>query len=94
MRDQIRRLVRSGCDLSFRQMFILFECEDKAAPITVKELAERGGANMSKPAVSRGVQRLLELGYVDRTDHPSDRRSVLVSLTPGGRSFVKKAAAP
>ena len=35
--------------------------------------------------------RLVELGYAARKDHPDDRRSVLVVLTGPGRTFLKAA---
>jgi DNA-binding MarR family transcriptional regulator len=90
LRTQVSRLVKQGCDLSLRQLFILFECMDRGQ-VTVKSLHESGGGHMDKPAVSRGVQRLKDLGYVDRIEHPEDRRSVLVSLTPAGRTFIRAA---
>lgn len=71
-------------------MHILFECREHGK-VTVKSLFETGGSGMDKPAVSRAVQRLKDLGYVDRVEHPDDRRSVLVSLTKSGVSFVQAA---
>lgn len=90
LQAQVTRLVKQGCDLSLRQLFVLFECADKG-PVTVKALYKSADGRMDKPAVSRGVQRLKDLGYVDRVEHPDDRRSVLVSLTPAGRAFIKAA---
>lgn len=87
MRKQIARLIQNGCDLSLRQVHIVFECLDSAR--TVKQLSESGNGKFDKPAVSRAVQRLRELGYVERREHPDDRRSVLVSLTPAGKTFAR-----
>ena len=89
MRDQITRLVRQGSDLSLRQLFVLFECaEAGAAGVTVKALFEAGAEGLDKPGVTRAVDRLVALGYAQRKEHPSDRRSVLVSLTAAGRRFT------
>jgi len=90
MQDQVARLVKAGCDLSLRQLHVLFQCHARGA-LTVKELSESGGDNLDRPAVSRAVERIRELGYVDRREHPDDRRSVLVSLTAPGKAFVKGA---
>jgi len=90
VRKQVAKLVQSGCDLGLRQIHVVFECLDN--PRTVKQLSESGNGKFDKPAVSRAVQRLRELGYVERREHPDDRRSVLVSLTPAGRTFAKNIA--
>ena len=92
MRAQVKRLVRQGCDLSLRQMFVLFECMD--AERTVKELFEAGGPKMDKPAVTRAVDRLITTGYARRKEHPVDRRSVLIYLTAAGRKFAEAAQQP
>lgn len=91
MRSQVVKLVRAGCDLSLRQLFVLFEC--LAADRTVKEIFEAGGPKLDKPAVTRAVDRLSELGYARRKDHPTDRRQVMVSLTSSGKRFAEAALA-
>lgn len=94
MRDQITRLVRQGSDLSLRQLFVLFECSAAGtAGTTVKAMFEAGAKGLDKPGVTRAVDRLVALGYAQRREHPSDRRSVLVTLTATGRNFIKKAEA-
>lgn len=94
MRQKIARLVKRRIDLSTRQIHVLFECLD--GPRAVKQLVESselrpGVPGMDPPAVSRAVQRLSDLGYVERKEHPDDRRSVLVSLTRAGRAFIVAA---
>ncbi len=48
-----------------------------------KELARRLGG--SKQGLSRLSQTLVDRGYVSRVPDPSDRRRVLLHLTPRGR---------
>lgn len=88
MQAQIAHLVKIGSDLSIRQIHILFTLLDQGS-LTVKALHENEGSPIDKPGVSRAVSRLKDLGYVNRQEHPNDRRTVLVSLTQTGRSFVK-----
>ena len=91
MRAYVTRLVQQGSDLSLRQLFVLFECAAAGAGgATVKALFEAGKGGVDKPGVTRAIDRLAALGLAQRKDHPSDRRSVLVSLTAVGRRFVEK----
>lgn len=58
-------------------------------PISITRLAQL--AKVRTPAMSRMVSSLVDDGYVDRRDHKTDGRGVLVSLTPRGRRAFKKA---
>jgi DNA-binding MarR family transcriptional regulator len=51
-------------------------------PFRITELAEREG--VTQPAITLLVNRLEERGWLRRGADPSDRRVVLVSLTPTG----------
>ena len=93
MQHQISRLVKNNSDLSVRQLHVLFVLLNNG-DMTVKAISESGGRHFDKPAVSRAVDRLLGLGYVNRREHPDDRRSVLVSLTSVGRTFTQEALKP
>ncbi len=55
--------------------------------LTVKKLVERVGLSSSR--LSRILESLEEKGYVVRTIDADDRRSVDVSLTSKGSTFVK-----
>ena len=55
-------------------------------PHTVRGLAQ--ALRISKPAVSRALDRLGELGYVYRQRDDLDRRNVLVQRTSGGARFL------
>lgn len=51
-------------------------------PIRITELAHREG--VTQPAISLLVNRLEARGWVSREPDPSDRRAVLVAITPEG----------
>jgi DNA-binding MarR family transcriptional regulator len=54
--------------------------------MNVSGLAER--LRMGKPAASILVDRLVQLGYVERTEDAEDRRRTLVTPTAKGRELV------
>ena len=53
---------------------------------TVRGLAAR--LEVSKPAITRSLDRLVELGLAKRAPDPRDRRSVLVTRTRKGQDFL------
>ncbi|MDR3425566.1 MAG: MarR family transcriptional regulator [Alphaproteobacteria bacterium] len=73
-------------DLSARQMALLLSVYMGAGPHTVRGLAL--ALKISKPAVSRALDRLGELGYVRRQRDDLDRRNVLVQKTASGAEFL------
>ena len=97
---------RDGVDLSARQLGVLLTCYLKEGAHTVRGLAAE--LNVSKPAITRALDRLAELDFARRKVDPLDRRSVIVQRTPKGSAFLrdlrgilgdaavegKKAAAP
>ena len=54
----------------------------RAGPRRITELAAE--ERVTQPAITLLVNRLAERGWVERTPDSSDRRAVLVSLTPCG----------
>ena len=87
MRDTIVGLVRrDGPDLSARQLSVLLICFLEEGPHTVRGLAER--LHVAKPAITRALDRLEQFDLVRRAADPRDRRSVLVSRTAQGASFI------
>ena len=77
-------------DLSARQMALLMTVYLRDIPHTVRSLARE--LNISKPAVSRALDRLGELGYVKRKRDEADRRSVLVQRTVKGSVYLSEFA--
>jgi DNA-binding MarR family transcriptional regulator len=73
-------------DLSARQMALILSVYLGNGPHTVRGLAL--ALKISKPAVSRALDRLGELGYIRRQRDELDHRNVLVQKTAGGASFL------
>lgn len=73
-------------DLSARQMALMLSVYLGEGPHTVRGLAQT--LRISKPAVSRALDRLGELGYVRRQRDDLDRRNVLVQRTGDGGNFL------
>ena len=73
-------------DLSARQMSLMLSVYLGDGPHTVRGLAQ--ALRISKPAVSRALDRLGELGYVYRQRDDLDRRNVLVQRTQNGAKFL------
>jgi DNA-binding MarR family transcriptional regulator len=88
LRDTIVALVRrDGRDLSFHQLGVFLTCylEDEAQ--TVRGLAVN--LNVSKPPITRALDRLSEFDLVRRKSDPADRRSILVQRTIAGAGFLR-----
>ena len=81
---------RDGPDLSARQMAITLRIYMEEGPHTVRGLA--ADLAISKPAVTRALDRLADLGFVRRQKDPQDRRSVLVQRTVRGSVFLSDFA--
>ena len=75
-------------DLSARQMTLLLTVYLTPRPHTVRGLATL--MNVSKPAITRAVNRLVELQLVRRNTDENDRRSVLIERTVSGSVFLRE----
>ena len=75
-------------DLSARQMTLLLTVYLTPRPHTVRGLATL--MNVSKPAITRAVNRLVELQLVRRNTDENDRRSVLIQRTISGSVFLRE----
>jgi DNA-binding MarR family transcriptional regulator len=88
-RDTVVALVRrEGADLSARQLAVLLTVYLTEGPHTVRGLAAT--LNVSKPAITRALDRLSELDLARRKTDPADRRSVLVQRTVKGAAFLRE----
>ncbi len=80
--DPVRLQVWEAMGISFPQLRILFRVRNQAG-IDVRSLAAAMG--ISPSAASQQVDRLVERGFLDRSDDPEDRRRVRLELTDLGR---------
>ena len=81
---------RDGPDLSARQMAIALRVYMEDGPHTVRGLA--ADLAISKPAVTRALDRLSDLGLVRRQKDPADRRSIVILRTVKGSVFLSDFA--
>jgi DNA-binding MarR family transcriptional regulator len=79
--------VRSGePDLTNRQMALLMLVYLTPGPHTVRGLAK--GLSVSKPVITRALNRLASLGYLRRQRDEADRRNIFVATTNEGADFL------
>lgn len=88
LKDTVVSLVRrDGPDLSARQLGVFLTVYLAEGPHTVRGLAS--ALNVSKPAITRALDRLGELDLARRKLDPMDRRSVLVQRTVTGAALLR-----
>ena len=87
----IRQFDRPGAwsQVSMREYDVLYTLSKCDGPLRLSELNEH--VLLSQPALSRMVERLTGRGLLHREPDPSDRRSVLISLTEAGRATQRQA---
>ncbi len=88
LRETIVALVRrDGTDLSARQLGVFLTCYLRDGGHTVRGLAAE--LHVSKPAITRALDRLGEIDLARRKVDPLDRRSILVQRTLKGAAFLR-----
>ncbi len=75
-------------DLSARQMAILLTIYLTQPPHTVRGLAQT--LSISKPAITRALDRLGHYGLTKRKKDETDQRSILVQRTVKGSVFLRE----
>ena len=89
LRDTVVSMVRrDGPDLSARQLGVFLTCYLQEGAHTVRGLAS--DLNVSKPAITRALDRLGELDLARRKVDPMDRRSILVQRTLKGAAYLRE----
>lgn len=79
--------VRSGRpDLTNRQMALMMTVYIGSGPHTVRGLAE--ALHVSKPVITRALNKLSALGYLRRERDAADRRNIFITRTPKGAEFL------
>jgi DNA-binding MarR family transcriptional regulator len=81
------RSMKSLDELSDGQFSVLAQLHVQG-PRTPGELAE--AEHVRPPSMTRTIAGLADAGLVQRTDHPTDRRQVLISVTDSGRATVEE----
>jgi DNA-binding MarR family transcriptional regulator len=81
---------RETPDLSARQLALLLTVYLTQPPHTVRGLA--AALNISKPAITRALDRLSVLGFIRRKIDREDRRNVLVQRTVKGSVYLSEFA--
>jgi len=89
-RAMVANVRRDAPDLSARQMAVLLTVYMTEEAQTVRGLAEI--LNVSKPAITRAIDRLGEFGLVRRKTDPSDRRSIIIQRTVKGSVYLAELA--
>ncbi|MDE2516601.1 MAG: MarR family transcriptional regulator [Rhodospirillales bacterium] len=88
LRNAIVAMVRRDSpDLSARQLAVFLTCYLQDGAHTVRGLAAE--LRISKPAVTRALDRLGLLDMIRRKIDPEDRRSVLVARTVKGAAYLR-----
>ena len=77
---------RADTSMSLNQLAALGTL-DRHGPLTPGELAAH--ERVQPPSMTRIIGKLEEAGYVTRTDHPTDRRQVLVAVSPNGKAILR-----
>jgi DNA-binding MarR family transcriptional regulator len=86
----MRFIDQGGYALTIRQLVVFLTCYALDEDHTVKRLATR--LRVSKPAVSRILDYLVERGLIERKADSRDRRSVLFERRDAGRKFLERIA--
>ncbi|MEL6956816.1 MAG: MarR family transcriptional regulator [Pseudomonadota bacterium] len=79
-------------DLTARQSAILMVVALEAGPHTVRGLAAR--LDLSKPVITRALDKLEGLGLVRRVSDEQDLRSVFIERTQEGSAFLRAMVSP
>lgn len=88
LQNTITTMVRQDKpDLSARQLAVFLICYLNETVQTVRGLAAT--LKVSKPAITRALDRLEELNLLGRKTDPMDRRSVLVQRTDEGFEYLQ-----
>ncbi len=88
--QQVSRRVRfePSAEIPPHQVSVLGKLMD--GPKTPGELAEL--EQISAPSLTRTANALVEAGLIARSDHPTDGRCKVLSITDAGRDVLKRVA--
>jgi DNA-binding MarR family transcriptional regulator len=78
---------RGAADLPDPQFNVL-AILTREGPLTPGALADH--EHVQPPSMTRTVNALVEIGFVQKSEHPTDGRQVVVSLTEAGEAEVRE----
>jgi DNA-binding MarR family transcriptional regulator len=88
MATMVASVGSDGPDLTNRQLAVFLKIYmEPSIDHTVHGLT--AVLNVSKPAITRALDRLVELDFTKRETDPNDRRSVIDRRTPTGRAYLR-----
>ena len=79
---------KGGEDLSNRQMAVLMTVYLEEPPHTVKALSTN--LKVSKPAITRAIDKLSDMGFLKRKVDEKDNRNVLLQRTVKGSIYLRE----
>lgn len=85
---ELNRRLKADFDLSISAATVLAIIDGAGEPITPGVIAER--AIIAAASTTSVLDTLEKRGLVERRPHPSDRRKLLIELTPAGREAVDR----
>lgn len=74
-------------ELTLRQVGVLGFLAQAPKPVSVREIAS--GLDISKPAVTRNIQKLCLLSLALSAPSKTDRRLIEIKITADGKAFLK-----
>jgi DNA-binding MarR family transcriptional regulator len=88
--EAVASMVRDeGTDFSARQLAVFLKSHlEPGVDHTVRGLAAE--LKISKPAITRAVDKLEELSLARREKDPADARSVIIRGTSAGQAYLRK----
>ncbi len=90
MRLRTREAMKMG-EADLKALRFLLKAEAEGRPVTPTEL--RTYLGMKSSSVTIMLDRLTASGHVRRAPHPTDRRSLLITATPGADEEVRHTLA-
>ncbi len=84
----VESVKKDDSDLSARQMAVLLTVYFTDSPHTVRGLSS--SLSISKPAITRALDRLETFGLVKRKPDDKDKRSVLIQRTVKGSVYLRE----
>lgn len=74
--------------LTLSQFVVLALLQSVSRPLSLREISDK--TLIPPSSMTHTIDRLVEQGLVLRAPHPTDRRTILASLTEEGRSIVER----